>query len=47
MDMWLVKFRNEKRFTQATVADMVGIKRLYYTMIEKGDRRPSVEVAKK
>lgn len=33
--------------TQEQVAEQSGIKRPYYTMIETGKRRPSVDVAKK
>lgn len=33
--------------TQEQVAELSGIKRPYYTMIETGKRRPSVDVAKK
>ncbi|MCU6798032.1 helix-turn-helix transcriptional regulator [Paenibacillus sp. WQ 127069] len=44
---WLVEIRNIKEYTQEQVADLCEIKRPYYTMIETGKRRPSVDVAKK
>jgi len=43
---WLKFKRLEKRLTQSAVAEAAGIERSYYTMIELGERRPSVEVAK-
>lgn len=43
---WLKKLRVDKGFTQQDVADRSGIERPYYTMIESGNRRPSVQVAK-
>lgn len=42
---WLVIARGE--LTHEEVADQVGIKRQYYSMIENGSRDPSVKVAKK
>jgi|HigsolmetaAR204D_1030405.scaffolds.fasta_scaffold11736_2 putative transcriptional regulator len=42
---WLVKARGE--LTHEEVANQVGIKRQYYSMIENGSRDPSVKVAKK
>jgi putative transcriptional regulator len=44
---WLKEARIEKELTQQKIADIVGIRRAYYTMIEKGVRNPSVDVAKK
>lgn len=44
---WLIEIRNKRKFTQKKVADLCDINRAYYTMIENGKRRPSVEVAKK
>ncbi|KEQ22850.1 helix-turn-helix transcriptional regulator [Paenibacillus tyrfis] len=44
---WLIELRIKLGFTQEHVADLCGIKRPYYTMIETGKRRPSVEVAQK
>lgn len=43
---WLKKLRLEKKLTQQNVADRSEIERSYYTMIEKGNRTPSVQVAK-
>ncbi len=45
--IWLSKLRNQLGFTQEQVAELVGIKRAYYSMIERGKRRPSVDVAKR
>lgn len=42
---WLIKARNNA--THEEVAQLVGIKRQYYSMIENGTRTPSVGVAKK
>ncbi len=44
---WLLDARKKRDITQAVVADAVGIKREYYTMIENGVRTPSVENAMK
>lgn len=46
MRSWLKKLRVNKGLTQQNVADRSGIERPYYTMIESGDRTPSVQVAK-
>lgn len=45
----LVRKRKELNFSHQEVADKSGanITRSFYGMIENGDRRPSVEVAKK
>lgn len=43
---WLIKKREVAGYTQEQVAKMAKIKRSYYTMIERGNRRPSVDVAK-
>jgi len=42
---WLVNARGD--LTHEEVANQVGIKRQYYSMIENGIRNPSVRVAKK
>ncbi|MBM4762746.1 helix-turn-helix transcriptional regulator [Bacillus sp. B15-48] len=47
MRTWLAKARKQKKFTHQQVADLTGIKRQYYGMIENGERTPSVETAKK
>lgn len=44
---WLTALRQKRKFTQEQVAELANIKRPYYTMIENGTRRPSVEVAQK
>ncbi|WLR50071.1 helix-turn-helix transcriptional regulator [Bacillus tianshenii] len=44
---WLVNLRKEKGYTQEVVSEKVGIERPYYTQIETGSRRPSVQVAQK
>lgn len=43
----LKKIRENKKMTQQEVADKSEIERSYYTMIENGNRKPSVEVAKR
>lgn len=45
----LTKKRTKLGYTHQEVADLLGtgITRQYYGMIEKGERRPSVNVAKK
>lgn len=44
---WLKNRRVEKGMTQQTVADESEIARGAYSNIENGERRPSVEVAKR
>lgn len=44
---WLNEYRDKKGLTQEQVADLAKISRPYYTMIEKGKRRPGVNVAKR
>ncbi|PIC81071.1 transcriptional regulator [Sporosarcina sp. P18a] len=46
MRKWLKELRVEKGLTQKSVAERSNIERAYYTMIEAGDRNPSVHVAK-
>ncbi len=43
---WLKVKRLDKKMTHDDVAKVSGIERAYYTMIEQGKRRPSVQVAK-
>lgn len=43
---WLKEFRTQRNMTQNEVAAKAGIERAYYTMIEQGNRSPSVSVAK-
>ncbi|MFB0831044.1 helix-turn-helix transcriptional regulator [Brevibacillus laterosporus] len=42
---WLVKARGS--MTREEVSKLIGISRQYYSMIELGDRNPSVSVAKR
>ena len=44
---WLKNIRENEKLTQAEVAGRAGVSRAYYTNIENGERRPSVDVAKK
>lgn len=46
MRVWLKAMRNQKGLTHQNVADEAKIERSYYTMIESGNRNPSVSVAK-
>jgi len=43
---WLKELRLAKGLTQLDVATAAKIERSYYTMIESGNRKPSVAVAK-
>lgn len=47
MREWLIKSREERGMTQDQVAKDADIERMYYNMIERGKRRPSVDVAKR
>jgi len=42
---WLIELR--KGYSQTQIAEAVGISQQMYSAIELGERRPSVEVAKK
>lgn len=44
---FLKALRTEKNFTMRQVCEVVGISEGFYSMIESGERRPSVETAKK
>lgn len=44
---WLKNIRKTEKLTQIEVAEKVGVTRAYYTNIENGERRPSVDVAKR
>ncbi|WP_163538270.1 helix-turn-helix transcriptional regulator [Gracilibacillus sp. YIM 98692] len=46
MRNWLKEMRNQRRLTHFEVATLSGISRSHYTHIEKGNKTPSVEVAK-
>lgn len=45
MRKWLIDIRNGR--AQAQIAEAVGISQQMYSAIEVGERRPSVDVAKK
>lgn len=47
MRTWLAEMRNKKGLTQEEVANLCGIARTTYAMIEQEHRKPSVNVAKK
>ena len=42
---WLKEKRNEKRYTMAQMASMLGITESYYSMIEAGDRQKKMDLA--
>lgn len=44
---WLKTKRDEKTLSGAKVAGMSGITQQHYSLIENGERRPSVAVAKR
>ena len=44
---WLKKTRKNKKLTQCDIANACGYSQTAYCMIENGNRRPSVELAKK
>ena len=44
---WVKSARAEKRLSQSALADLVGVTEQYIYYIEAGERRPSVESAKK
>ena len=43
----LMKERKKANFTQREVGKLSGISESYYSMIESGDRKPTVKTAKK
>ena len=45
MRKWLIELR--KGYSQTQIAEAAGISQQMYSAIELGERRPSVEVAKK
>lgn len=47
MKKWLIKYREKRKLSQSDLASMVGVSREYISMIETGNRNPSVAVAKK
>lgn len=44
---FLKTLRVQNNFTMRQVSDAAGISESFYSMIESGERRPSVETAKK
>ncbi len=47
MREWLKEARDKRGFTQEEISKISGISRTYYTMIEGGNKTPTVNVAKK
>ena len=47
MREWLKDAREEAKLSQEEIGQIVGLKQSSYSMIEIGERRPSVETAKK
>lgn len=47
MSDMLLELRTQKNLRQDDVAKKAGISRSYYTMIERGKKKPSPKVAKK
>ena len=45
--MNLMRERKKANFTQREVGKLSGISESYYSMIESGDRKPTVKTAKK
>lgn len=44
---WLIEKRKKKKLTQTDLAERVSCKTAYISLIENGERSPSVETAKK
>lgn len=44
---WLLRLRKEAKLTQEEVADLVQTTQQHYSLIEKGERRPSPRLAKR
>ncbi|MFW5649189.1 MAG: helix-turn-helix transcriptional regulator [Candidatus Alkaliphilus sp. MAG34] len=47
MRQWLAEYRQNRNMTHEEVATKCGITRQFYSMIEIGERTPSVPTAKK
>lgn len=47
MRLWLMDIRESKCLSKKVLAESVGISQAYYCYIENGERRPSVDTAKK
>lgn len=43
----LISLRKERNMTQQEIADLLGITRSFYGMIETGDRNPTLDLAKR
>lgn len=44
---WLKELRKKNKKTQGQMAEAAGVTQQHYNYIENGERRPSVEVAKR
>ena len=47
MNDWMAQTRIKKNLSQQALSEKVGVSREYISMIENGERTPSVDVAKK
>lgn len=47
MRLHLVRLRKERKMTQQQIAEILGITRSFYGMIETGDRNPTLDLAKR
>lgn len=47
MKKWLIEYREKNKLSQSDLASIVDVSREYISMIETGNRNPSVAVAKK
>lgn len=47
MRLRLIRLRKERKMTQQQVAEVLGITRSFYGMIETGDRNPTLDLAKR
>nr|WP_244925806.1 helix-turn-helix transcriptional regulator [Enterococcus xiangfangensis] len=47
LKQWLKIMREEKGYTQESIAEKVGIAKTTYSSYEQGHRRPSITTAKK
>ncbi|MDK2932358.1 MAG: putative transcriptional regulator [Clostridiales bacterium] len=44
---YLIKLRKKNKLTQAEIAELLSITPVFYGMIERGERNPTLELAKK
>lgn len=42
---WLKKLRENKKYTQTHMAELMGMSRQYYSFIENGDRMPDLTLS--